>query len=78
MGIALRVNVPINLQMQLNPSPSYGSMQEQLNVVMSSPSLAQSALGSQGLLRQGSGTASITDQWTVVFSIIRINQHTTA
>ncbi len=78
MGISLRVNVPINLQMQLNPSPSYGSMQEQLNVVMSSPSLAQSALGSQGLLRQGSGTASITYQWTVgiqLYALINIPLH---
>ncbi len=43
-------------------------MQEQLNVFMISPSLAHSALVSQGLLRQGSGTASITDQWTVGLS----------
>ena len=41
----------------MNPSPSeYGSMHVHVKFGLSNPSLAQSALTSQGSIRQGSGT----------------------
>ncbi len=54
----------------MNPSPSYGALHKQSNVLTKSPSLVHSALGSQGLLRQGSGTV-LEYQWYVV--VIEIN-----
>ena len=44
------------LPAQVNPSPSNGEVQVQLKAPLRGPSLVQTALESQGLDRQGSGT----------------------
>ena len=55
------------LQEQLNPSPSVkGGLQVQPKLFVNNPSLMQLALGSQGLLRHGSGTEIIITKMPII------------